>query len=62
MGWRPADQSIVGPPVRENDAGDEADDDQVRDGEQPLDQDQAAGEVFGVVDVEVGRVVGLGPR
>jgi hypothetical protein len=37
---------------------DEADDEQMRDGQQPLDQDQAAGEAFGIGDIDVGRVVG----
>lgn len=49
---------VAGPRVREKIRDDEADDDQMRDGQQPLNQDQAAGEAFGIGDVKVGWVVG----
>jgi len=50
-----------GPWVGEQVEREDADDEQVRDGEQPgLDQDQSTGEVLGVVDIEVGRIVGPG--
>ena len=51
---------VAGPRVRQQVGDDQADDEQVRNGQQPLDQDQAAGEVFGVRDVEFGRIVGPG--
>ena len=54
---------VPGGPPQGHVGGDQGDDDQLRDGQQPrLDQDQSAGEVFGVVDVEVGGVVGPGQR
>jgi hypothetical protein len=41
----------------------QSDDDQLRDGQQPrLDQNQPTREVFGIGDVEVGRVVRAGQR